>query len=80
MFTGAGQSLSLFGLLLIEPDQLFAELTEPLQPLLPLTLLQAPGFAQLLPFLLLLAQGSLRQLLRAGKLGTPGIGSHKLLA
>ena len=80
LLTGAGQPLCLLGLFLIEPDQLFAKLAQPLQPLLPLALLQAPGFAQLLPFLLLLAQSSLRQLLGTGVLRAPGIGCDKLLS
>ncbi|MNC66446.1 hypothetical protein D3C75_1168400 [compost metagenome] len=70
---GRGQSLGLLGLLLVQPDQLFPKLAEAQQPLLTLTLLQAPGFPQLLPLLLLLAQGALARLKGAVQMGTVGI-------
>ncbi|MNX52436.1 hypothetical protein D3C86_831160 [compost metagenome] len=70
---GRGQSLGLLGLLLVQPDQLFPKLAEAQQPLLTLTLLQAPGFPQLLPLLLLLAQGALARLKGAVQMSTIGI-------
>ncbi|MNF69174.1 hypothetical protein D3C85_721570 [compost metagenome] len=56
---GPLQPLRLIGLLPVQPQQLLTEQAEPQQPLLTLTLLQAPGFPQLLPLQLPLAQGAL---------------------
>ncbi|MNQ62535.1 hypothetical protein D3C85_768840 [compost metagenome] len=67
------QPLGLLGLLLVQPGKLFPKLAEAQQPLLTLTLLQAPGFPQLLPLPLLLAQGALARLKGAVQMGAVGI-------
>ena len=73
LLLGRGKPLGLLGLLLVQPGKLFPKLAEAQQPLLTLTLLQAPGFPQLLPLLLLLAQGALARLKGAVQMGTVGI-------